>query len=281
MSKPPILIALVLALLVAGPVGALMLAPIDNVSSHWKCDEASGDRADSHGAVTLTDLNTVLAGTAKVGTNSCDFESSGSEALSTNDAANLSAGAGVSFAIAAWVNLESQTTDHTIVSKWHGGTNNREWVLHVGNTADRFQFLVSAAGSATSGSVSADNFGAVGTGTWHFVVGWHDAVNDEIGIQVDGGTANTTAYASDVFDSGSTFRVGALGNNASYFDGLIDSVTWWHGGVPTAQDRLDMYNSGAGLEYPFTVSGGKPPCVIGGGLVRLGCSGDFAWRRRQ
>ena len=53
----------------------------DDLISWWSMDEESGERADSHGTMTLTDNATVLYDTGKVG-NAADFEAGTSEYLS-------------------------------------------------------------------------------------------------------------------------------------------------------------------------------------------------------
>src|SRR5690348_11404000 len=95
-----LLVLVVLALLVAGPLAVPVSAGpdlrppwalTDSLVGYWKLDEASGSRADSAGANTLTDNNTV-AGLAGLISNAGDFERDNSESLSIADNAALSMG---------------------------------------------------------------------------------------------------------------------------------------------------------------------------------------------
>lgn len=217
------------------------MALTDSLVSYWKLEEASGTRADSHGTNHLTDNNTVTQATGKLG-NAAQFTAANSEWLSIADNASLSAG-DTDFTLAAWVYLDSKSADRWFAAK--GG----EYMFGYRNGSDRLIFIVAKAGNPTS--ITAGTFGSPPTATWLHVVGWHDAVADQIGIAVNAGTANTAAYSAGVDDSTSAFEVGRgdfFGLN--YMDGRIDALGFWRR-VLTAQERTDLYNGGAGLEYPF------------------------------
>lgn len=53
---------------------------LTSLIAHWKLDEASGTRNDSHGTNHLTDNNTVTTATAKLGTNAAQFTAAWLEA---------------------------------------------------------------------------------------------------------------------------------------------------------------------------------------------------------
>lgn len=214
--------------------------------TYWKLDEASGSRADSKGTNVLTDNNTVTQAAGKKGT-AAQFTVANREYLSIPDNDDLSAGAGVSFTIAGWIYFDSIGGDaRFLAAKYDFTTNNREWNLEYnGVVSNRFNLRVSANGTVASADVTANNFGVASVNTWYFVVAWHDAVNDEIGISINNGTPNTAAYSGDVFNGNSIFEVGANVVNAGYHNGRIDEVGFWKR-VLTAQERADLYNAGNG-----------------------------------
>jgi hypothetical protein len=221
----------------------------DNLIAYWKMDEASGDALDSLGSNNLTDNNTVGAGTGKVN-GARDFEDTNTEWFNHGDNSALSTG-DIDFTVAFWVKFESLSTNKDMVSKWV----NAGWeFLHYYDVgSSRFVFYVVSSGGGTFTPVSANNFGAASTGTWYFVVGWHDSVNNQIGISINDGTPNTAAHSAGVADTATDFYIGRTGDTTdSYMDGLIDEVGFWKR-VLTSTERTQLYNGGAGLTYPFTM----------------------------
>jgi hypothetical protein len=218
--------------------------------SYWKLDEASGNAVDVHGSNNLTDTNTVGAGTGKIN-GARDFELDSSEYFTIADNAALS-GSDRDIAMTAWVNMETKAAAMRIVSKY-GSSGSREYALLYNSVSDRFEFQVSSNGTGSTANVSANNLGSPSTGTWYYVIAWHDATNDLIGIQVNNGTANTTAATGGIFDSTTPFGIGAVASSGgSPFDGLIDEVGFWDR-LLTADEKTSLYNSGNGLAYPFSV----------------------------
>lgn len=224
------------------------MALLDNLISYWALDESSGDRADSHGSNTLTDNGPVGSATGKLGL-AASFSGITNYSLSRADNASLSTG-DIDFTAQAWVYFTTKTNYHVFAHKgWEtGGSSNKEWVLWYDQGADRFVFSVAKSGADTS--VTAGNFGAPSINTWYLLHGWHDSINNQIGISVNAGTANTTTHTTGVNDGASNFEVGASSVQALWLSGRVDEVGFWKR-VLSSQDRTDLYNSGAGLAYPF------------------------------
>ncbi len=210
------------------------------LTSFWGLEEASSTRADSIGGNTLTDNNTVLSATGKVGT-AADFESSTSESLSHIDNTSLSTG-DIDFTWAAWIKPESVGSNMAIISKDNGSVY--EYEMYV-DTSSLLHFYVENGGS--SSNVTANTFGPISAGSWYYVVGWHDSVTNTNNIQVNDSFVKSTAYTGGVLDNAHTFRLGST-NSSLYFDGLIDQVGFWKR-VLTPSERTALYNSGSGLAY--------------------------------
>lgn len=215
---------------------------LTDLVSHWKMDEASGTRADSHGANDLTDHNTVTQAEGKLGS-AGQFTRANNEWLSCADAADLSGG-DRDFTFACWVWLDGKTNLITIVDK-NDGTD-WEYTLYYNNSTDRLRWFCD--GPSASVDRSANVFGSPPTGQWIFIVAWHDSTNNVIGIQINNGTANTSAFDGGVRDTTGMFTVG---NDGSSWDGRIDSLSRWNR-LLTADEKTALYNGGAGLEYPFS-----------------------------
>ena len=222
---------------------------LNNLIAFWSLEEASGNRADSFGSNTLTDNNTVTQAVGKVG-NAASFVATNSEYLSIADNAALSMG-DIDFTIAGWVYLDTKANE-VIAAKYRTNTNNREYMVYYAlsdGATNRFIFLVSPNGVGTT-AVVANNFGEPSTGTWYFVVAWHDATANTINIQINNGTANSTAHSTGVFDGTDDFKIGALyTTNPIYFwNGRIDQLGIWKRTL-TATEKTWLYNSGNGRSY--------------------------------
>lgn len=221
-------------------------ALLTNLISYWKMDEASGTRADAHSTNDLT-ANGVggIGATTGVINNAADFELDDTDFLTKTSNAALQTG-NIDFTIQVWVKAESKPTSMQIMGKWASGQ--KEYTLFYISGSDRFEFFVSSDGSAQT-SVAANNLGSPSTATWYCIHAWHDATNDQIGIAVNAGTADTSAYSSGVTagTANLTFSQNDDGNN-SYWDGPMDEAGFWKR-VLTSQERTDLYNGGSGLSY--------------------------------
>jgi len=217
----------------------------DSLISYWKMDEASGDRSDSEPTGTgntLTDFNTVGSAAGILG-NAASFVAASSEFFAKGDNADLSTG-DIDFTIALWVFITDKSANRVPACKWVEANGEREWLIRYEQASDRFLFHVSSNGTATS-SVTASNFGSPSTSTWYLIIAWHDSANNELGISVNNGTANTASYSSGVFDSPTALHVGTTGGGAAYWQGRIDEMGFWKK-VLSPTERTEFYNAGVG-----------------------------------
>jgi hypothetical protein len=189
----------------------------DNATVTWA---AGVDRG-----LSLGDEETVAAGAAIVGAQGADFESANSEALVMPDIDALSRG-DTDFSAVVMVNVESLAADQTFLGKWTTAGNQREYKIGYDNTADRFRFTVSNNGTAEV-SVNADTLGSPSTGTDYVITVYHDAANNEIGIDVNNGGFDTAAHTTGVFQGTSDFVIGATGDLADFADGVLDGAAMW------------------------------------------------------
>ena len=247
------------------------MALIDSLISYWPLDEASGDRADSHGSNTLTDLVSTGSGTGKIN-NAADFEADSANFLYHADNASLSTG-DIDFSGSVWVKFESLPTALVPIVVKHDGSTvaGSEWALYWESGAARISFTVYS-GSSTSTTVSANTFGAISTGVWYHVTWWHDSVNNEIGICINAGTPDTASHSAGVNDTAALFMLGAFPGTSYYMDGLIDELGFWKK-VFTSGERTSLYNGGSGLAYPLTESGTGAVRLVGNRFRLAGVGG--------
>jgi hypothetical protein len=219
----------------------------------WDMDETvSGTtRADSEPTGTAQDLSAsgVPDAPGKI-SNAATLNSN--QYLSRADSADLSTG-NIDFTWACWVKIASKTSDKYLIGKWDvGSAATKEYLLYYWQSQDRFSFAVSDGSSF--GEATANNFGSPSTGTYYLVIGWHDSVNDIVGISVNAGTADTAAWSTGSVDTGTGLAMGALHGTGAGSAGTIvadiDEVGFWKK-VLTSGERTELYNGGTGLTYPF------------------------------
>lgn len=210
--------------------------------ARYKLNEASGNALDDIGGHTLTDVNTVGAASGMR-----DFESANSEYFTVGDHADFSF-ADEHMTLVAWPTLESKTAAMCIVSKWQTTGNQREYELLYFDVPDRYVFQVSATGSSIAASVNANAYGSPATATMVMLVAAHDPAANNVSIQVNNGTINTTALVGGLRDGTSDFRIGARSTAANYFDGLLRDVLVYRRRL-TAFERTALYNGGTPLDY--------------------------------
>lgn len=209
----------------------------DSLISHWKLNEASGTRNDSHGTNHLTDNNTVTQAAGKIG-NAAQFTEANSEYLNRASNATLQTG-DINFTLAGWVYLDTDILDMVLAEKGSGGA---EYLLYYSSGTGRFLF------SAGGDLVTADSFGAPSTAAWIFIVAWLDTDADKLKIQINNGTVDEVdVFAPPSTDAGA-FILGSFDGANLFLDGRLDSVSFWKR-LLTAAERTRLYNSGNGLDY--------------------------------
>lgn len=223
------------------------MAFLDNCVAYWRLEEASGNRVDSVGANTLTDVFTVTQNPGKVGF-AAQFTAVNGEQLTIADNPALSMG-NIDCTFAGWFYGDTLGNNAGLISKW-GGTAN-EYMLFL--TAGPQLFFAVNNTSGAQINCQATNFGNLSTATWYYVVAWHDATADIIGVSINNTAPNTTANANGVMDSDSTFRLGLFPAGGAYWDGRLDEWGVWKRAF-SAADRTAGYNGGAGLD-PFSGGG--------------------------
>jgi hypothetical protein len=234
------------------------MALSDNLVAYWSLDEASGNAIDAHDDNDLTETSGTIAATTGKVSGCRDFEAGDTEYFAIAHNADLSTG-DINFTFAAWVNPESLVTFPIILGKgWGTSDVGAQYAMFYDTDAGKFAFGV-AFNTTSSLLVRSFEFGGGSAGNWYFVVGWHDADNNQIGISVNAVTADLEAHSAGVHSGGTElFSIGASVPQALYWDGLIDEVGFWKR-VLTSEERTELYNSGNGRDYAYIISSGTKP----------------------
>lgn len=226
---------------------------LEGLAGYWKLDEASGNVADSSGnSNTLVNTGVTLNVTGKILT-AADFEASDTtDVLTILDISQTGLDITGSIAMNMWLKPESDPVNNgnefSLLAKFDVDSQ-RSYLCRYSQISSELllRFMVSADGSTQSVGAIAQN---LGTGTFKMVTFSWNNTTSTVTIYVNGasiGTA-TTGAATAIFNGSSNF---SLGNSiAGAYDGVQDEVGIWANQLtPTQVSQL--YNSGAGLSYPF------------------------------
>jgi hypothetical protein len=214
------------------------------ISSFWTMDEASGNRADSVGGFTLTQVGTVgqttgINGSAAVISTGNYFGTVSTAAVQTGN---------IDFTVALRVYPTTTTGPKTIAAKGIStSTSTIEWGVVI-NASGLFEFNLWQAGSAQV--LAATTFGAPTANQWYDVICWVDTTANTINIEVNGIGNSATKTKTPVAGT-AALGIGAYGNGNSNIFGYLDDVTFskakW-----TAGERK-VWRSAT---YPFTTTRG-------------------------
>lgn len=208
--------------------------------AHWRLNESSGIRGDSHAGLDLADINTVGSAAGKLN-NAASFIAANEESLDAADSPALSMG-NFDFTIAGWVWFD--TVDSTgLAGKW--STLSLEYIVYCDGTNLRFY-----ASSNGTNAFFVTNTHALSTSTWYFFVAWHDAAADTINLSINNNAAASAAHSLGVHDGNAGFHLGQNEEGLTYLNGRLDSVSVWKR-LLSANERTQLYNAGLGLDYPF------------------------------
>lgn len=225
------------------------MALTDNIVAYWKLDETSGDRADSAGSYTLTDNNTVGSGTGIIG-NGSDHIRANNEFLS-----NTSLGGALtnSWTFAGWAKFPNiGAADQTLISLRPSSGNVNLIQIEVNMNTPQWRTIA----FDSSGVYKKDFRKTTGftADTWtHVAITW-DGTTFEFYINGSNASVTKTSNLSMTQTSTTrTLRVGAEVSSSNVADGLIDELGVWSRAL-TSSEITELYNSGAGLTYPFSTT---------------------------
>jgi large repetitive protein len=226
---------------------------LTNLISHYKCEEASGDLLDDHGANDWTDANAVAGGVAgKIG-NCRDFEASSSVYFASNDSDfHLTAS---DMSVSAWIHLESTPASGaiaTIISRGYDASDIVPYFLNFLNDAGtlKLQWMrYSAVDAGVSWTIAGVDF----TDGFHHVVGTRSGTTWKLYVD---GVEKASATGSLVTDTDTLTGIGGqviLGTPGRFLDGKLDEISIWSRAL-SADEVTFLNNSGSGRALENFVS---------------------------
>lgn len=228
---------------------------LNNLTSYWKLDEASGARVNSQGnvALNLTLLGGSDEGNAPGIINSGHFTSGSlANVLGAPDSASWNFAGDLT--VSGWLKYNAPGTGGsmigTILTRW-GSPGQMQWCLFWSGAGPQWQFSATSDGTA-AGQKDAINTTPMVAGQWFFVIGWYDSTAHTLNCQVNNGTVNSVAFTGPIFHAAqpTLAHVFTADNVSTYYytNSVIDEVGIWTR-VLTASERTALYNGGAGLPF--------------------------------
>lgn len=244
------------------------MALTDNLVSYWKNDETGdANRADSAGSNTLVCVNTgnTDSGTGIINNGTKLTRSNTDGAGGYLELAD-DTGSGLNFSdvfsVSFWVYNYSYpgTTGESstfITRRTSGGTNVYTIMYERDNGLNVRKLRIEATGGACDYAESTTtDFLAVNT--WYHIV--YTKTGTTSAWYINGVSKTPTANLSTggLTTSAGYFRIGTYAGGTGgvgnrQFDGVIDEVGIWSR-VLTSTEVTTLYNSGSGLQYPFSTS---------------------------
>jgi hypothetical protein len=215
---------------------------LTNLVSYWKMDEASGQRNDSVGTNHLTDNNTVTSVAGKLSLAS-HFVLTNSEFLSLAYNATLEPLETTGpFTLAGWVRPNTATAGTQYIAS-SGGNDAGLQVFWDSSSLELGAYLSTSQIRRTGGAT-------VVSGTFYFFTVTANGTNLILtlnnGTPVSGLTGAVTGAANNNFVLGCHNPA-----SPSAFSNIdIDELGFWNV-VLSASLQTALYNSGAGITYPF------------------------------
>lgn len=200
-------------------------------------------------------VHAAIAEDRYLGGRAAQFTSASSEYLSIVDNASLSGG-DIALWGSVWFYPDTSTGQMVLMAKGNTDVSaNCEYYFFA--RANNTISLIVGNGAGANGQVSTtDTFTDK---AWNHGVWWHDPVSNTININLNNGTAVSTAYTTGSHDSGAAFHLGSdVQTLGSYFNGRQQSASFGKpsaaiSGISTALNTA-LYNSGNPPAYDQLVT---------------------------
>lgn len=151
-----------------------------------------------------------------------------------------------------WFRTPASLASQEIISKWGADQQHAEFDCYVSG-AGAVVFTVYQSGTGTGNGVTSSV--TVTTSTWYQMLIWHDSVNNQVGISINGTATTAATTIAPTQQATAYLNLGTYGNGSGlYFTGIIGAVRKWSR-ILTASERTELYGGGNGKQYPFDGGG--------------------------
>ena len=208
-----------------------------NIVSYWKLDGNSNDAVSTNNG---TDTNVTYSTANGIINQGAGFSGTGNINVGNSNSLTL----GSAMSIALWTQPTTAPASYPMLLCKGSVNTSYEMFWNTAFSPARLAFRSkvspdNAVTSTTSASV----------GTWYFVVATWDGTTSK--IYVDGYLSNSNTVGGFDTNTGNLYL--ATCSSSNVYTGDVDEVGIWTRALSSAE-VLQLYNSGAGLQYPFTIA---------------------------
>lgn len=213
---------------------------------YLKLDESSGNATDAVGS--LSAVNTSATYSAGKINNGAVYSGSAFHTVSDNAAIKPS----TDITISLWVNISSTSSYQMLLAKGENAGDTRSYEIRCFGTTTQIEVQMRAGGGSY---IQFRSTTAIGTGTWKHVVITRTGATNKIYID---GTSDTLAadftQTTTIDYSTDDLWIGQR-NGGFRFNGSLDEIYIGNTAI-SSTEVTDLYNGGAGNQYPFSGGGG-------------------------
>ena len=242
--------------------GSYPLDLLTSLVNHWRLDETSGTRVNQIGGRDLSPINNPQSADGKIN-NGASFGGVGpNQSLRRAGHSTFEPTANGSWTVAFWFYCNT-STQMTITGTTSGLSDG--WLCRTGffgGTLRLFQFLVrsAVAHSQISTTVILPN-------VWNFAAIQYNSATVQLSMTINGVTQPVANVAGVYAPILANFEIGNDNTSLVPMNGVIDSYSIWQNRFLSSLEIAQLYNLGAGLDYPFTVGVGTLLGSGGGGIT--------------
>lgn len=227
------------------------MALSDNLVSYWKLDETSGTTATDAAGSNDGTVSGATVGQSGIINYAYSFDG-------TNDYISFSnrlADASGAFSLSFWVYVTSTTSGSMFHQR---GSSLGDWSVYYLAGIVRFDTFT---GTSGTGTYDFDSTTSLTLNQWnHIVITKPTGLNPTIHIYVNNSSEAITSIVGAV-GGGTGYRIGTRGDSSFDFTGLLDEIGVWTKEL-SSSEVSQLYNSGAGLAYPFAADSTQTPSAL-------------------
>lgn len=218
------------------------MALTDNLIGYWKLD---GNSNDSLGVLNGTDSGSPTYAAGKIG-DAVTYNGSSSYATIANNASLFP----TALTVSLWIKFTTvQQNKHIFTLQNANSSPYAGFSIFVEDSANGKK-VWSATRSTSFGYITSTN--NLNDGNWHHILVTFDSGTHT--LYVDGTQNAQNTGKTLAWDTGADLQFGKFYNySGGYYDGSLDEVGYWSRAL-TGSEITELYNSGAGLTYPFSTS---------------------------
>jgi len=219
--------------------------PVTTPNFFFNFNESSGNATDAVNA--LTGVNTSATFGAGKLNNAAYF--GGSAYFTVADNALLEPTSDISFG--GWVYISSTSAFQMVMAKGENAGDTRSYEMRCNNTTTQMQVQMRVNGGSFCACTTTT---AIGTGTWAHVIYTRSGTTQKVYINgVSDTLTGVTNNSGNIDYSTDDLWIGQR-NGGLRFNGRLDMIGLWNVAL-TQAEVSQLYESGTGIEYPF--SGGS------------------------